>query len=249
MFFSWKIILSIYLFLLKSKYLKCILSNISLQVKLFPDVFLGCGGELDKHPIDYSAEDHLSRFSFSSPVSNCTSMFIDYRQLPTRSEIYCEKKRDEYLFQIQAKTPPHGWLNLFAQHQLFHLFQNCVFCDSTFAVKHISASPVWQQHGVSAWKPTPAFSKSVRWAFWPNFSWMWNCELHNRQLNRQRMIDGLKSGRCRFGRGGRNHFFAAHCGLDWCQAAKELSQHNNPHCQLIKIISSSQRHPLPSYDN
>ena len=93
--------------------------------------FLDCG-ELDKHPIDYSAEDHLSRFSFSSPVSNCTSMFIDYRQLPTRSEIYCEKKRDEYLFQIQAKTPPHGWLNLFAQQQLFHL-KNCVFCDSTFA--------------------------------------------------------------------------------------------------------------------
>ena len=93
--------------------------------------FLDCG-ELDKHPIDYSAEDHLSSFSFSSPVSNCTSMFIDYRQLPTRSEIYCEKKRDEYLFQIQAKPPPHGWLNLFAQQQLFHL-QNCVFCDSTFA--------------------------------------------------------------------------------------------------------------------
>ena len=139
--------------------------------------FLDCG-ELDKHPIDYSAEDHLSRFSFSSPVSNCTSMFIDYRQLPTRSEIYCEKKRDEYLFQIQAKTPPHGWLNLFAQQQLFHL-KNCVFCDSTFASFCRKApfclSTVWQQHGVSAWKPTPAFSKSVRWAFWPNFSWMWNC--------------------------------------------------------------------------
>ena len=71
--------------------------------------FLDCG-ELDKHPIDYSAEDHLSRFSFSSPVSNCTSMFIDYRQCRTRSEIYWDKKREGRVFipsRSQNSPKPH----------------------------------------------------------------------------------------------------------------------------------------------
>ena len=45
--------------------------------------------------------------SSSSPVSegasNCTSMFIDNRQCPTRSEIYCWKKRE---LSIYSKSKP-----------------------------------------------------------------------------------------------------------------------------------------------
>ena len=209
MFFLEKLYCPCIFFLLKSKYLQCILSNISLQVKLFSDVFLDCG-DLDKHPIDYSAEDHLSSLSFSSPVSNCTSMFIDYRQLPTRSEIYCEKKRDEYLFQIQAKTPPHGWLNLFAQQQLFHL-QNSVFCDSTFAFLPFRCD----SNMASLPENQPRLFQNLSDEHFGQISvGCGTVSCTNRQLNRQRMIDGLKSGRCRLGRGGRNHFFAAHCGLD-----------------------------------
>ena len=110
-------------------------------------------------------------------------MFIDYRQLPTRSEIYCEKKRDEYLFQIQAKTPPHGWLNLFAQQQLFHL-KNCVFCDSTFAVKHLSASPRCDSNMASLPENQPRLFQNLSDEHFGQISVgcgaveLWNCELH-----------------------------------------------------------------------
>ena len=103
--------------------------NISLQVKLFADAL--DSGSFDKHssPLIIQAgsfETHpLHHFLIltiliillvlliprvSEEASNCTSMFIDYRQCRTRSEIYWDKKREGRVFipsRSQNSPKPH----------------------------------------------------------------------------------------------------------------------------------------------
>ena len=125
--------------------------NISLQVKLFADAL--DSGSFDKHssPLIIQAgsfETHpLHHFLIltiliilptfilliprvSEEASNCTSMFIDYRQCRTRSEIYWDKKREGRVFipsRSQNSPKPHRRViflraaSIFRSHRFFLL--------------------------------------------------------------------------------------------------------------------------------
>ena len=139
--------------------------NISLQVKLFADAL--DTGSFDKHfsPLIIQAgsfETHpLHHFLIltiliillvlliprvSEEASNCTSMFIDYRQCRTRSEIYWDKKREGRVFiPSRSQNSPKPHRRVIFLRAGFHFQISSVFPPPP-PIQPFFASCIWLWH-------------------------------------------------------------------------------------------------------